>query len=104
MAPRLHYTQARATTKIPTSASAETTEVVELWAARIGEHHDVPKFILSLSALVLSMGACAAEKKPAASPIPANCPTISKRANPKPDNDATRGGLNISDEIRKACG
>jgi peptidoglycan-associated lipoprotein len=64
-----------------------------------------------LLALFLAVSACADEKKPAAAPVaspPAPAPTASSSAastnNPKPDDDATRGNLNISDEIRKACG
>lgn len=64
-----------------------------------------------LLALFLAASACADEKKPAAAPAPpplASAPPASSSAaatnNPKPDDDATRGNLNISDEIRKACG
>ena len=58
----------------------------------------------ALIALVLSMSGCAAEKKPAASPALSNSETISSPVNPKPDDDGTRGSLNISEDIRTACG
>jgi peptidoglycan-associated lipoprotein len=62
--------------------------------------------------IAATIAACACggtEKKPAAAapvwapvtPTTAPAPTAS---NPKPDDDATRGNLNISDEIRRACG
>jgi peptidoglycan-associated lipoprotein len=63
-----------------------------------------------LFALFLAVGACADEKKPAVAPVaaaaaPAPSATAAPQANnPKPDDDATRGNLNISDAIRKACG
>src|SRR5664280_886960 len=59
-------------------------------------------------ALVLAISACADEKKPVVAPTPSAAPatgaTGADSKNPKPDDDATRGNLNISDEIRKACG
>lgn len=63
-----------------------------------------------LLVLFLAVGACSDEKKPAAAPTPpppvasAPAPVVAPANNPKPDDDATRGDLNISDEIRKACG
>ena len=60
---------------------------------------------LVLIAVAMIAGACADEKKPAASALPATYSlTAPNVVNPKPDDDATRGSLNISDEIRKACG
>ena len=60
-------------------------------------------------ALVAFVSACADEKKPAVAPAASVAPATSAQPvananNPKPDDDATRGNLNISDEIRKACG
>jgi peptidoglycan-associated lipoprotein len=65
--------------------------------------------LVGLVAVVLFASACADEKKPvvapAASAAPAETkPTSGDANNPKPDDDATKGNLNISDEIRKACG
>ncbi len=60
---------------------------------------------LVLIALAIVVGACADEKKPAASELPAaNSLTAPNIVNPQSDDDATRGSLSISDEIRKACG
>lgn len=61
-----------------------------------------------LIVLFLAVSACADEKKPAVAPVAPvasapNTPPVTAN-NPKPDDDATRGNLNISDEIRKACG
>jgi peptidoglycan-associated lipoprotein len=61
-----------------------------------------------LIVLFLAVSACADEKKPAVAPVTPvaaapNTPPPSAN-NPKPDDDATRGNLNISDEIRRACG
>ncbi len=65
-------------------------------------------FVLA-AAVALAAGACSDEKKPAVVPAaPAvaagNAKATPDANNPKPDDDATRGNLNISDEIRKACG
>jgi peptidoglycan-associated lipoprotein len=61
-----------------------------------------------LIVLFLAVGACSDEKKPPVAPVasaaPAPSSPIASANNPKPDDDATRGNLNISDEIRKACG
>lgn len=62
-----------------------------------------------LIVLFLAASACSDEKKPPVAPVAAAAPASSGPAlasanNPKPDDDATRGNLNISDEIRKACG
>jgi len=59
-----------------------------------------------LLVLFLAVSACADEKKPAVAPVapPPPAPVVANENNPKPDDDATRGNLNISDEIRKACG
>ena len=61
------------------------------------------------AALALATNACSDEKKPPVAPGASAAPatsanTASGANNPKPDDDATRGNLNISDEIRKACG
>ena len=62
-----------------------------------------------LIVLFLAVGACSDEKKPAVAPTApvasaSAAPVVASASNPKPDDDATRGNLNISDEIRKACG
>ncbi len=62
-----------------------------------------------LLVLSLALSACSDEKKPAVAPVAPPPVTSSAQPavaanNPKPDDDATRGNLNISDEIRKACG
>ena len=59
--------------------------------------------------LALAASACSDEKKPAVAPTASAAPATSAKSdsdakNPKPDDDATHGNLNISDEIRKACG
>ncbi len=59
--------------------------------------------------VALAASACSDEKKPAVAPAASAAPAASDTSasgskNPKPDDDATRGNLNISDEIRKACG
>jgi peptidoglycan-associated lipoprotein len=67
---------------------------------------------ISLVWIAATIAACACggtDKKPAAA-APVWAPAMPSAAppttasNPKPDDDATRGNLNISDEIRKACG
>lgn len=65
--------------------------------------------LYGLLVLFLAVSACSDEKKPAVAPVappPAasNAQPVVAANNPKPDDDATRGNLNISDEIRKACG
>jgi peptidoglycan-associated lipoprotein len=64
--------------------------------------------LFGLLVLSLAVNACSDEKKPAVTPAAPPPVTSSAQpvvaANPKPDDDATRGNLNISDEIRKACG
>jgi peptidoglycan-associated lipoprotein len=62
-----------------------------------------------MAALASFASACSDEKKPAVAPTPTVAPVTTAQpaantSNPKPDDDATRGNLNISDEIRKACG
>jgi len=62
-----------------------------------------------LLVLFLAASACSDEKKPAVAPVApppvaSSAPAAPAVNNPKPDDDATRGNLNISDEIRKACG
>jgi len=64
---------------------------------------------VAMAVLALSASACSDEKKPAVAPTASVAPAATARPNadannPKPDDDATRGNLNISDEIRKACG
>jgi peptidoglycan-associated lipoprotein len=39
-----------------------------------------------------------------ATPAPATPPPAPIANNPKPDDDASKGNINISDEIKKACG
>jgi peptidoglycan-associated lipoprotein len=65
--------------------------------------------LYGLLVLSLAVSACSDEKKPAVAPVappPAasSAQPVVAANNPKPDDDATRGNLNISDEIRKACG
>jgi peptidoglycan-associated lipoprotein len=43
-------------------------------------------------------------KTPVATPAPATPPPAPIANNPKPDDDASKGNINISDEIKKACG
>jgi peptidoglycan-associated lipoprotein len=66
------------------------------------------KLALSLIALGLTLG-CGSEPPPPAKtappPAPAPAPAPAPVANnPKPDDDPSKGNINISDEIRKACG
>lgn len=67
------------------------------------------KRALSLLALGTALG-CGSDppppaKTPEAAPPPAAPPPAAPTANnPKPDDDATKGNINISDEIKKACG
>jgi peptidoglycan-associated lipoprotein len=65
------------------------------------------KRALSLLALGSAL-ACGSDPPPPAktadaAPPPAPAPAPAAN-NPKPDDDATKGNINISDEIRKACG
>ncbi len=68
--------------------------------------------ILKGAALLVVLGsftACGSDPKPppAAPTGPTETPTVAPTPTPspeKPDDDATRGQINISDEIRKACG
>lgn len=69
----------------------------------------VHRSFVVIAALAVFAGACSDEKKPAVAPAASVAPTTTAKpstdaTNPKPDDDATRGNLNISDEIRKACG
>src|SRR5664279_2424297 len=64
---------------------------------------------IALAVVTLVVSACADEKKPAVTPIVKVAPVATASASnetnsQKPGDDATRGNLNISDEIRKACG
>ena len=66
------------------------------------------KRALSLLALGLALG-CGSDPPPppktAEAPPPAAKPAPAPIANnPKPDDDPSKGNINISDEIRKACG
>ena len=66
------------------------------------------KRALSLLALGLALG-CGSDPPPPAktaeAPAPAAKPAPAPVANnPKPDDDPGKGNINISDEIRKACG
>jgi len=65
--------------------------------------------LLVAACLAVVASACSDEKKPAVAPAASAAPAASDTSssgdkNPKPDDDATKGNLNISDEIRKACG
>jgi peptidoglycan-associated lipoprotein len=65
--------------------------------------------LLVAACVALAASACSDEKKPAVAPAASAAPAASDSSasgdkNPKPDDDATKGNLNISDEIRKACG
>jgi len=64
-------------------------------------------FVVTCALLAFASG-CSDEKKPAVAPVATVAPATNAAPNtdannPKPDDDATRGNLNISDEIRKAC-
>jgi peptidoglycan-associated lipoprotein len=66
------------------------------------------KLVISLLALGLALG-CGSDPPPPAktadAPPPAAKPASAPIANnPKPDDDPSKGNINISDEIRKACG
>jgi peptidoglycan-associated lipoprotein len=66
------------------------------------------KRALSLLALGMALG-CGSDppppaKIPEATPAPATPPPAPIANNPKPDDDASKGNINISDEIKKACG
>jgi len=66
------------------------------------------KRALSLLALGMALG-CGSDppppaKTPVATPAPATPPPAPIANNPKPDDDASKGNINISDEIKKACG
>jgi len=66
------------------------------------------KRALSLLALGTALG-CGSDPPPPAktadAPPPAATPAPAPIANnPKPDDDASKGNINISDEIKKACG
>ncbi len=66
------------------------------------------KRALSLLALGTALG-CGSDPPPPAkaadAPPPAAKPVTAPTANnPKPDDDPSRGNINISDEIKKACG
>jgi peptidoglycan-associated lipoprotein len=66
------------------------------------------KRALSLLALGMALG-CGSDppppaKIPVATPAPATPPPAPIANNPKPDDDASKGNINISDEIKKACG
>jgi len=65
--------------------------------------------LIALAVVTQVVSACADEKKPAVTPIVKVAPVATASASnetnsQKPGDDATRGNLNISDEIRKACG
>ena len=66
------------------------------------------KRALSLLALGMALG-CGSDppppaKVPEASPALATPPPAPIANNPKPEDDASKGNINISDEIKKACG
>lgn len=66
------------------------------------------KRALSLLALGMALGCGSDPPPPAKTPEVAPAPVTPAPApianNPKPDDDASRGNINISDEIKKACG
>jgi peptidoglycan-associated lipoprotein len=63
---------------------------------------------LGLAAVLGSVVACGSEPKPPPAAPSGNTEapiaTPAPASTPKPDDDATKGQINISDEIRKACG
>jgi peptidoglycan-associated lipoprotein len=67
------------------------------------------KRALSILALGTALG-CGSDPPPPAKTADAGPPPAAKPApaplanNPKPDDDPSKGNINISDEIRKACG
>jgi peptidoglycan-associated lipoprotein len=67
------------------------------------------KLALSLLALGTALG-CGSDPPPPpktadAAPAPVTAPPpVPPANNPKPDDDASKGNINISDEIKKACG
>jgi peptidoglycan-associated lipoprotein len=66
------------------------------------------KRALSLLALGMALG-CGSDPPPpaktaVATPGPVTPPPAPIANNPKPDDDASKGNINISDEIKKACG
>ena len=67
------------------------------------------KRALSLLALGMALG-CGSDPPPPAKTAEVPPPPAAKPApapvanNPKPDDDASKGNINISDEIKKACG
>ncbi len=66
------------------------------------------KLALSLLALGMALG-CGSDppppaKTPEATPGPATPAPAPIANNPKPEDDASKGNINISDEIKKACG
>ncbi len=66
------------------------------------------KRALSLLALGMALG-CGSDppppaKAPEATPGPATPAPAPIANNPKPEDDASKGNINISDEIKKACG
>jgi peptidoglycan-associated lipoprotein len=67
------------------------------------------KRALSLLALGMALG-CGSDPPPPpktadAAPGPVTAPPpVAPANNPKPDDDASKGNINISDEIKKACG
>jgi peptidoglycan-associated lipoprotein len=66
------------------------------------------KLALSLLALGMALG-CGSDppppaKTPEVAPAPATPAPAPIANNPKPDDDPSKGNINISDEIKKACG
>jgi len=63
---------------------------------------------LGIALLIGSVVACGGEQKPPPAAPSGNTEapvaTPAPASSPKPDDDATKGQINISDEIRKACG
>jgi peptidoglycan-associated lipoprotein len=62
--------------------------------------HRISLVFVVLASLVTACGG--SEKKPAASAATEN--TQAAADNPKPDDDATKGNVSVSEDIKKACG
>jgi outer membrane protein OmpA-like peptidoglycan-associated protein len=63
-------------------------------------YHRVSLVFVVLASVITACGG--SEKKPAASAVTESTPAAAN--NPKPDDDATKGMVNVSDDVKKACG